>query len=117
MSMIRRLAPGEWDLLPREDGEFIPSPTQSVCVVALEGNEIVGRIFLVAPVHAEGIFIDERWRNQTLMARLVEKAEEEARAMCLKKLFAYAASSAMEDYIERLGYKREPWAVFSKELV
>jgi N-acetylglutamate synthase-like GNAT family acetyltransferase len=113
---VRRLRPAEWDKLPREEGEFVPDPTQSVCIVAMEENEVVGRIFLVAPMHAEGIFIDQKWRGQNLMARLVEGIETEAKTLGLKKIFAYAANPEMEDYIERLGYAKQPWTVYAKEL-
>ena len=113
---VRRLQPNEWDKLPREKGEFIPDPDQSICIVALDDNEVIGRLFLVAPTHVEGILIDQKWRGKNLMARLVIEIEKEARGMGFKKVFCYAANEEMEDYIKRLGYAKQPWTVFAKEL-
>jgi N-acetylglutamate synthase-like GNAT family acetyltransferase len=114
---VRRLEPGEWDLLHGVDDGFSPDPKASIAVCAFnESGDIIGRIFLVAPVHVEGIFIDRQWRNTGLMKKLVERIEDEASKEGLKKVLAFAKDDEMADYIQRLGYDATPVRLYVKEL-
>ncbi len=64
----------------------------------------------------EGIEIDAEERSGTLMGRLVEEAEKEAKTLGITTLLAFSANPLMEDYIYRLGYNRMPWGVWSRQL-
>ena len=111
-----RWLPSEWNKLPRENGEKLPTPDQCIAVVAVEETRPIGRAFLVSPVHVEGIWIEPKKRNQTVMKRLVEAIESEARIMRLEYVFAYAVDKQTEDYINRLGYEKLSWTVWRKAL-
>lgn len=110
MIEIRKLELDEWpeDAALRSD--------QAICIAAIKGEKIVGRIFLTSIIHMEGIEIDEAERNSTLMGRLVEEAEKEAKTLGISTLLAFSANPLMEDYIYRLGYNRMPWSVWSRSL-
>ena len=114
---IRRLHASEFDLLRGVDDGYTPDPDRSIAMVAQAGSRIVGRIFLVAPSHAEGIWIESDYRGGSLGKRIVEALELEARSEGISKMFAYATQPEMEHYIaRRCGYARLPWVVFQKEL-
>lgn len=87
-----------------------------ITIMASEGTRVVGGVMLVAPVHVEGIWIDPAYQCGLIMKQLVDRVEEEARNLKISKVFAYAINGEMEDYIERLGYKKLPWTVWEKEL-
>jgi N-acetylglutamate synthase-like GNAT family acetyltransferase len=111
-----RLLPSEWKRLPREANEDLPTPDQCIAVVAIKDTKSIGRAFLVSPVHVEGIWIDPASRNKTVMKRLVDGVEQEARLLKLKYVFAYAVDQQMENYMERLGYEKLSWTVWRKAL-
>jgi N-acetylglutamate synthase-like GNAT family acetyltransferase len=114
---IRRLHPSEFDILGGIDDGFTPDPEKSIAMVAQNGSRVVGRIFLVAPSHCEGIFIDSDYRGGELFRRMMEALELEARSEGIKKMFAYSVRPEIEHYITRkCGYSRLPWTVLSKEL-
>lgn len=114
---ICRLSPGEWIQLNKVADGFAPDPARSVAIVAVgDSGDIIGRIFLVAPVHLEGLWIDETFRNKTLLYQLVQRGEDEAKALGLKRLLAFGATPEMSDYIERLGYSYTPMSVWYKDL-
>jgi len=114
---IRRLGELEYHKLAHVDDGFIPQVDKSIAVIAENEHHIIGRIFLVAPVHAEGVFVEEPWRGGTVLKRLVEAAELEARAEGITKLLCYAKDAKMENYIQRLGYKHFPVTVWEKGLI
>lgn len=116
MIEIRRLHPSEYDLLKTFGDGYCPDPEHSVAVVAENAGRIIGRIFLVSPVHCEGIFVEHPWRNSPVFKRLVDAIELEARAEGIKSLHAYAINEQMADYIARLGYTKMPLTVFGKEI-
>ena len=111
--VVERVEEKDWAKLPKES----PTPDQSIAVAAMEDSgNIVGWIFLVAPVHVEGIFISEAHRGGLLMHRLVERAEEEAKKLGLTKLLAYGQNKEMDGYIARLGYEKLPWSIWQKDI-
>ena len=116
MIEIRRLHPSEFDVLKGFADGYCPDAEHSIAVVASNGKHMIGRIFLVAPTHVEGIYIERPWRNGPVMRRLVEAIELEAKAEGISKVMAYAKDATMADYIERLGYRQEHFTVWSKEL-
>jgi N-acetylglutamate synthase-like GNAT family acetyltransferase len=117
MIEIKRLEKKEWGILNSVDDGFSPHPENSIAIVAFnEHGDIIGRIFLVAPAHLEGIFVDHPWRNRMVMGQLVERAEKEAMDAGITKVFAYAVNEQMEDYITRLGYKKSDLVVYFKDL-
>jgi GNAT superfamily N-acetyltransferase len=115
---IRRLRPFEFGTLKDVNDGFIPDASRSIVLVAQSAGGIVGRIFMVAPSHAEGIWIDERYRGGTLFKEMMEALEHEAKLEGITKMFAYAVHSGIEHYIvRRCGYEKLPWTVLMKELV
>lgn len=116
MSAITRLRSDEFGRLKSIHDGFCPDFRSSIAIVAREQGEIVGRIFVLAPLHVEGPWIREDKRGSGLAARLIKRAEEEAQASGVVKVFAYAVSDEISDYLQRLGYSKEPWTVWSKEL-
>ena len=114
---IRRLAPEEYDVLRGiGDVEFCPDAETSVAIVAQDGDEIVARAFLVSPTHLEGSWIREDRRGGTLAKRMMDRVEQEAKAMGLKKLLVYAMSEQHEMYLQRLGFSNLPLTLWIKEL-
>jgi N-acetylglutamate synthase-like GNAT family acetyltransferase len=112
---FKRLEPGEWGLLGND--EPMPDATSAIALVAVDQEgDLAGRVFLVAPAHIEGIYIDRKWRGSTIMHRLVAKAEDEARKIGLTQLLAFAINETMEDYIARLGYEKLTLTVWQKSL-
>jgi len=117
MINIRRLHASEFDLLGGVDDGYTPDAERSIAMVAQNGSRIIGRIFLVAPSHAEGIWIDRDYRGGSLFKQMMDSLELEARAEGITKMFAYAVRPEMEHYIaRRCGYERLPWVVLQKEL-
>jgi N-acetylglutamate synthase-like GNAT family acetyltransferase len=116
MIEIRRLHPSEFDLLKGYADGFCPDAEKSVALVAENDTHIIGRIFLIAPVHCEGPHVDNAWRGGPLFKRLVDAAELEARSEGVNKLMAYAVDPTMEMYLKRLGYSKMDLTVWSKEL-
>jgi|ERR1700684_324769 len=112
----RRLKPVEYEKLLNVDDGFAPDPNHSVAIVAENGHHIIGRIFLVAPAHVEGLFVEPTWRNGLVMKQLVDAVEIEARAEGISRVLVYAKDSEMADYIERLGYTKLPVTVYKKDL-
>jgi GNAT superfamily N-acetyltransferase len=113
---VRRLKPVEYEKLLSIDDGYTPDPNRSVAVVAENGHHIMGRIFLMAPAHVEGVFVEPAWRDKGVMRQLVGAIEIEARAEGIAKVLAYAKDQDMAGRIEAMGYKRLPWSVWEKEL-
>lgn len=117
MIEIRRLQPDEFDLLKGIDDGFTPDPQKSIAMVAESRGKLVGRIFLVAPSHAEGIYVSEEYRGGSLFKQMMDALEIEARSEGVRKMLAYSVRPEIEHYITRkCGYGRLPWTVLSKEL-
>ncbi len=110
---IRRADPD--DLARIEEPQ--PDSAKAITIIAEdERGNIVGRILLVGVIHLEGIFVEPRWRGSTVMARLVEEAEREAKELGLTQVLAFGASPEMEGYIQRLGYNLLPFTIWEKKL-
>jgi N-acetylglutamate synthase-like GNAT family acetyltransferase len=116
LSEIRKLADAEYDLLLKVEEGYRPDPASSLAVVADVGGEIVGRMLLVAPAHIEGTWVKEEYRNGTTGIRMMRFMEAEARKLGLPKIFSYADSWKIEEYLERLGYTRCKLTVWEKKL-
>lgn len=116
MIEIERLHPSEFDLLRHVGDGHKPDPDQSIVLVARNDTRIIGRISLMAPTHAEGIYIEPEYRGKQLFSRLMGAVEIEARSEGITKLFAYAIDGKIENYLLRTGYQLLPWSVLVKEL-
>lgn len=116
MIEIKRLESSEFGILPKIHDGFRPDPKSSVVIVAEDGGKIIGRAFLLAPVHLEGPWINPRWRNGTLAGRMFDAIKTEAKAMGITQLFAYGASKQLEGYLERLEFTRKPLTVWVKAI-
>lgn len=113
---VKRLHASEFDLLKTIDDGFVPDPERSIAVVAENDQKIIGRIFLVSPMHVEGIYIEKPWRNGPLMKSLVQAIELEAKCEKISQVLVFAKDEEMADYIARLGYRKTPYSVWTKEL-
>jgi hypothetical protein len=114
---IARLYPSEFDVLKDVDDGFVPNPDRSIAIVARNDQRILGRLFLMAPAHCEGIWIDPKWRGSNLFRDMMNAMEVEAKAEGLSKLFAYSIRPEIGHYIERrCNYLPLNWRVYEKEL-
>jgi hypothetical protein len=104
-----------FDELKKIHEGYVP-PDGCVAFVAREGEEIVGRIFIMAPAHVEGPWIREDRRGGLLLNQLVAAVTGEAKSCGHSKIFAYAASDQLADYLQRLGFQKMPLTVWEKEL-
>ena len=103
------------DLTLSEIGVFSPDHRTSISIVARDNERTVGRVFLVAPTHVEGMWIRESHRGGMLAHRLMKRAEEEAALCGIKRLYAYG-NAKTQDYLSRLGYKKQELTVWTKDL-
>lgn len=118
MLEIRRLHASEFDLLKAVDDGFCPDSEKSIALVAHNGSRIVSRIFMVAPSHAEGIWVDNAYRGGDLFKRMMDALELEAKSEGITKMFCYSVRPEISHYVERrCGYVKLPWTVLAKELV
>ena len=116
MIEIARLDKSEFPVLKTIGEGFLPDPKISIALIAKDGNDIIGRIFLLAPTHIEGIWIKSGHRNRFLGKRLMDAAQSEAKRCGLTRLFAYGAYPETEEYLSRLGFKKEPLTVWAKDI-
>jgi N-acetylglutamate synthase-like GNAT family acetyltransferase len=115
MTVIEELTPAEFPILSQIHEGYVP-PDRCVVFVAKCHGEIVGRVFLMEPVHVEGPWVKEDHRGGIIGKRLMDAAAEKAKNAGVKKLFAYAADETLAGYLKRLGYQQEPYTVWTKEL-
>lgn len=116
MVEIQKLEAKDYSVLADIADGFIPEPHSSIVLVAVDGKEIIGRIFLLAPVHIEGPWIREDKRNAFLGKQLIESVEEQAKNAGITKLFAYGIDQKTEDYLKRLGFGKLRMSVWSKAI-
>jgi len=113
---VERLPSEEFDTLLTIEEGYVPDPNQSIAVVAKDDGVVIGRMMLIAVAHVEGAWINDRYRNGTILERMTKEIEKQAREAGLKTVFAYSDKLDMDGYIERLGYDRTPLRVFRKDL-
>lgn len=114
---VRLLKPNEYELLKQAPDKFVPDPRLSLVVAATSGDKLIGRICVLPVCHVEGAWIKRKHRGNTIGFRMHKKLSEEAsRLWNLGKLIAFAVDSEMEDYLNRLGYKKSPMTVWEKEI-
>jgi predicted N-acetyltransferase YhbS len=112
---IRKLKFEEYDMLKDVFEGFVP-PKNSIAMIAEDEGRIVGRVFLVEPVHVEGPWVAESHRGGTVGARLMQSAEKQLKEIGLSKVMAFGSDEVLENYLQRLGYKRLDLSVWEKEL-
>lgn len=115
MSDVRVLDPSEFDRLKTIEEGFVPDSEQAVVIVAEEEGEIIGRTMLLTIAHVEGTWVHPEHRKGTVLARLIQKLEREAKTKGLTKILAYSFPDT-DDYLHRLGFTEEPFTVWSKEI-
>src|SRR5208337_3486664 len=114
---IQKLRTNAYDVLDSVHDGFKPNPKESVVLVATNDNgEVIGRTFLLAPAHVEGVWVREDQRKQGIFTEMVARIEAEAKSIGIQKLFAYGANEYMDRQIERIGYTKQPLTVWTKEL-
>ena len=96
-----------------------PWPEDTVVLAACtpEGR-IIGQLAMIAVPHLEGLWIDPDFRAGRILGSLVKGMEELAKALGRTHLFAFVPedSSEVEDYTERLQFRRFPVKVYIKEI-
>lgn len=113
---VRRLEDIEYHRLHQVDDGFCPPEGKSIAIVAENEAGIIARGFVVAPAHAEGLWVHPAWRNGLLLHRVMSALELEARAEGISTMLLYAVDREKEDYARRLGYAHVPVSVWKKEL-
>lgn len=113
--IIRVLPPNEYPRLAAVEEGYVPDPNNAVVLVAEEDGEIVGRWFLVVMPHVEGIWIRPDKRGGTLGYRLEKAMCTEAKDAGLERILAFADNDTHVDYMTRLGWKKLPFTVMTKE--
>lgn len=116
MVTLYTLSAEEFPVLASISDGVVPDPKSSRAILANDENGIAGRVFLMSPTHVEGPWVRGDLRGSTLLARLMFRAEQEAKDCGISKLFVYAANEELADYAKRLGYQKEPYTVWTKEL-
>jgi hypothetical protein len=114
---IRRLHASEFDILGGIDDGFTPDPEKSIAMVASRGSKIIGRLFVLAPAHLEGIHIEPEYRGGSLFKDMITAIELEAKSEGLSKLFAYSVRPEISHYLQkRCDYSVLPWTILSRGL-
>lgn len=106
----------DFGLLAKVGDGYSPDPRFSKAIVGRDGEEIVARVFLLAPVHVEGLWVREDKRNGLLLGRMADIAYETARKLGLSSILAFGMNATMDGYLNRLGFKRLEWSVWSREV-
>jgi len=101
------------------DPRGVEWPAESIAVVARDAGETQGISVLIPLLHIEGTWVSEKKRGSFVLVRLIERVEEIVRSAGRSHVFAFADERQPEvaGYLERLGYVRMPFHVYSKELV
>jgi len=103
------------------DGIKWPDPVVSapIVVFAYEGDRVVGRSAILPVDCVEGTMIVEDKRGTSLAFRLLRRIEELYRANGRTHAIAFAHDDQPEvaEYLERVGYRKSPLTVYSKQLV
>lgn len=115
MIEVRKLESAEFPEVAEIAEGLRLEPEKSIVVVAKHKERIIGRLVLIAPTHIEGAWVHEDFRGQTVLKRMVECLENEARKSGIGKLFAYGTVET-DGYLQRLGFARKPWTVWEKML-
>ena len=116
LSEIHKLEDSEYGILKTIEEGYCPDPASSIALVATADCGIVGRMLLISPAHIEGTWVKEEFRKGTTGIRLMKRMEKEAKEIGLTKLFSYAESPEIENYLGRLGYKQAKVSVWTKEI-
>jgi len=116
VTRIEQLSPGDYGVLATLHEGCVPDPKTSIVGVAKDGEEIVGRVFLLCPAHVEGPWVREDRRGGFVGKRLMDWAEAEAKSAGCQHLFAYGDSDDLEGYLQRLGYEKQKLTVWKKVL-
>jgi GNAT superfamily N-acetyltransferase len=114
--IVETLAAEDFPILRTVGEGFSPAPHQARAIVAREGKNILGRIFVVSPLHVEAIWVAPNHRSGFVGKKLMDAAENEARNLGVRRLFAFAVNEQIEDYLTRLDYRKQPLTVWSKDV-
>ena len=115
---LRRLSSTEYyEVLPKLHDGFCPDPKMSIAIVAENNDQVIGRIFLVTPVHLEGPWVrhSPKTLGHWLSIALIKEAEKEAKGLGISKLFAYGTDKT-EAALQKLGFSRSQMTVWEKEI-
>lgn len=116
MISIEKLEPERYSLLKAFPDQFVPDPKTSLALGAFDNEQLIGRGFLLQPVHIEGPFVQEAYRGHRIGFRIMQALEAEARKAKMQKVFAYATDDLLGQYLMRMNYKHMPMTVWAKEL-
>ncbi len=116
MIHIDRIDRNGYEQLATVQEGYIPDPDNSIVVLAKDKNEIVGRTMLIRPWHIEGTWLKEGKRRGVVGHLMLNKLEQEAKSAGISQLFSYAMQPEIEGYLERMGYKKQPVTVWTKDI-
>lgn len=113
---FRCLHASEYDKLRDIQDGYVPDPANSIALVGERNGDIAARMLLIRPWHIEGTWIREDARNGFILAGLMSRMQNEAKARGITNLLSFAPNEEVEHYLGRLGFKRQPISVWSKEI-
>ena len=115
---VRTLDPGEFPKLADIEEGFVPNPARTIAIVAEDNGEIVGRMLLMDMVHLEGSWVRPDHRNGSVGYRMFQRVLAEAKRIGITGLMAYTDKTDLDvtNYMERLGFEKQPFWVWSKDI-
>ena len=92
-------------------------PVDTIGVLAIEDEtSVVGQTAILNLPVIEGTTVADDKKGGTLAYRLIKRVEELYRELGKTHAMALAASPEVEGYLERVGYKKLPVVLYTKEL-
>lgn len=89
---------------------------RKIQIRAMQGEKEAGHLSVLSPLHIEGAWIEPEFRGGTILRDLVMIAEAEIKQLGADRVFAFAIDEEKADYLERLGYEKHEWTVWSKKV-
>lgn len=111
---IEILTQEEW---ASPDGIKVPDGSILIGVKDDAGN-IIARSGIIAFPHIEGTWVAPSHRKGTLAARMIRALEHVTKRLGRSHLFAFILDEQPEiaDYMQRLGYKKQPMTIWAKKV-
>jgi len=113
---VKVLGPNEYDALKETPSGEVFTPDNCIALVAIEGEEVVGRMTLMNLIHLEGSWIKDGHRNSQTLRALEQAIYAEAKRLGLTYIHSYAPTPAHETMLQRSGWSRMPLSVWVKDL-
>lgn len=112
------ILPSELNFLAEtpDDGQVLPK--EFTILAAFDEKGLAGRTTLVPLPHIEGTWVREDLRKSRVAYTLLREVEKSIRAAGRSHAWAFVEESNAEitNYMERLGYKKQPFTVWVKDM-